>query len=214
MDIFINTLDPEKFASTNNIWNLLGLNSPQNVGLVSDLINQKLFENKEEWEEYYYLHGRSKEHLASIGKILYENLPVNCNFTLVECIECVRFRVICETWNGIVIRETNTIKTLTNVFENFTFEKTSGVIDNDYAVDYEVLYKLKLACGIQIKPTSYEESNAEHLERARRINSLKNKKYSEKFDVPVFNIISQLDGSVSSNKGFLSLIKLYKTYDS
>ena len=213
MDVFKNTLNPENFTSTNNIWNLLGLNSPTNVGMVSELINEKPFENKEDWEEYYYIRGRNKEHLASLGKILYDNLPANCDFTLNECIECVRYRVICETWNGIVIREVNTIKTLTNVFENFTYRKTSGIIDNDYAVDYEVYYDSNLVCGIQIKPISYEESNAEHLQRARRNNLMKNEKYTEKFGVPVVNIISELNGAVSSNKGFIMLNKIYRKYD-
>ena len=47
MDIFINKIDPDKFRATNNIWNLLGLNAPQNIGMVSDLINQKLFSSKD-----------------------------------------------------------------------------------------------------------------------------------------------------------------------
>lgn len=57
--------------------------------------------------------GRTKEDLRAKGEILFNAVKNNgYGLTLEECIECVRFRVICETWNGIILRENNTIKTL------------------------------------------------------------------------------------------------------
>lgn len=206
MDIFINTLDFEKFRATNNIWNQLGLNAPQNIGMVSDLITQKLFNNKEEWEEYYYEHGRSKEYLTQVGQNLYNAIKSTLNISLEECIECVRFRVICETWNGIILREVNTIEQLKLIYDNkFIFKKTIGNFDMEYAVDYEMFYKDKLICGIQIKPTSYEISDAEYIRRAKRCNEEKNLRYTDKFNVPVITLTSETNGIITSYSERLKL---------
>jgi hypothetical protein len=207
MDVFINILDKDKFQATNNTWNLLGLNSPQNVGMVSELINQRPFANKEEWEEYYYVNGRSKEYLVEVGQKLYNAVKSDLNISLEECIECVRFRVICETWNGIIIREMNTIKQLTLIYDNkFTYKKTTD-IDFEFAVDYEMYYKDKLICGLQIKPTSYLTSDFEYIRRAHRCNDEKNLKYQQKFGVPVITITSEMSGIPTSH---LEMLKLNK----
>jgi len=207
MDIFVNIIDPNKFRATNNTWNLLGLNSPQNVGMVSDLINQKQFSSKEEWEDYYYEHGRSREYLAQVGQKLYDGVKASLDISLEECVECVRFRVICETWNGIILREANTIKTLNLIYDDkFEFRKT-GDSDFDYAVDYEMYYKNRLLCGIQIKPTSYLTSDAEYIRRAKRCNEEKNNRYEEKFGVPVITITSEANGNITSNT---EIVKLHK----
>jgi len=207
MDVFVNILDPEKFRATNNTWNLLGLNSPQNVGMVSEIISQKPFSSKEEWEEYYYIHGRSKEYLATVGQKLYDAVKGNLNISLEECVECVRFRVICETWNGIILREINTIKQLNLIYDNkYDFRKT-GDSDFDFAVDYEMYHADKLLCGIQIKPTSYLTSDAEYIRRAKRCNIEKNERYEEKFGVPVITITSETNGNITSNT---EIVKLHK----
>jgi hypothetical protein len=209
MDIFINTIDPDRFRATNNAWNLLGLNSPQNVGMVSELITRKSFSSKEEWEAYYYEHGRSKDYLAEVGKRLFSHISSQMDITLDECVECVRFRVICETWNGIALREPNTINTLNIATdERFEFRKTTGDNDFEYAIDYEMYFDNSLICGIQIKPTSYNTSNADYILRARFINRKKNEKYEQKFDVPVFTITSDSNGGITSGKEFANLMNL------
>ena len=78
------------------------------------------------------------------------------DITAEECIECVRFRTICETWNGIVIRERNTVTILKVVsFRHADFVKVDGAFDHLYAVDYEIFLRGKPVCGVQIKPQSY-----------------------------------------------------------
>lgn len=100
--------------------------------------------------------GRTKEDFAAKGKILYEAVKNNgYGLTLEECIECVRFRVICETWNGIILRENNTVATLQRMFPNLKFVKAEGEMDHTYAVDFQVYKDEKLVCAIQIKPKSY-----------------------------------------------------------
>ena len=125
--------------------------------------------------------------------------------SLEECYECVRFRVICETWNGIILRENNTIKTLKILLPNLTFEKVNGEIDHTYAVDIQVYKDNRLVCAIQVKPKSYLQ-NAPYIVKARKANENKYAAYTEKYGVPVFTIISTGKGEIL-NKQIITKIK-------
>ena len=145
-------------------------------------------------------YGRTKEDLKRKAEVLYASVRNNGHgLTLEECEECVRFRVICETWNGIILRENNTIGVLTARFPMLSFEKTSGEIDHRYAVDFEVFRAGSLICGIQIKPQSYTW-NAPYIAKARTANKAKNVAYSKLKGVPVFDIISKTNGEIQSIK--------------
>ena len=117
--------------------------------------------------------------------------------TLEECEECVRFRVVCETWNGIILRENNTVGVLSAKFPMLSFEKTSGDIDHTYAVDFEVLRSGTLLCGIQIEPQSYTW-NAPYIAKARTANIAKNATYTQLKGVPVFNVIAKSTGEIQN----------------
>lgn len=213
MDTFKNPIEPNKFRKTNSIWNMLGLNSPKVIGMVSDLINQRSFSKKEDWENYYYEYGRSKEYLRKVAKKLYENLPDNLDLSLDDCFNCVWYRIIGETWNGIIFREKNTVNQLSKIYNNiFKFKKTNDRLDNNYAVDYEVYYNNELICGLQIKPTSYNESNANYIMQAKKTNLEKNLKYIEIYNVPVITITSDIYGNITSNDTIQELHELYIKY--
>ncbi len=155
--------------------------------------------------------GRTREDLIEKGKILYEAVKNNgYGLTLEECVECVRFRVICETWNGIVIRENNTIGTLQKLFPNLRFEKSEGDIDHTYAVDFQVYSKEtnRIVCAIQIKPKSYL-GNAPYIIKARTANDKKYTAYKERFGVEVLTIISTNKGEII-NTEILTKIKNYE----
>jgi len=142
--------------------------------------------------------GRTKAELVKKGKILYDNVKTSIpSITLEECIECVRFRVICETWNGIIVRERNTIMTLSGIFPNYTFEKKDGDFDHHYAVDYEMKKESEIICGIQIKPKSYTFSTP-YLNKARIANQAKNAEYTRKLSKPVFDVISKGNGEIQN----------------
>jgi uncharacterized protein YjbK len=178
---------------------------------VANLIDSKIFNNKEEWEEFYYSsgaerlktdkasasqYGRTKEELREKAKTLYNAVKDNgYNLTLEECEECVRFRVICETWNGIVIRERNTVNVLQKQYPTWIFKKTTGEIDYKYAIDYEIYKGKSLIAAIQIKPVSYLKDN-HYIDKARRKNKEKNSLYIQKFGVPVYDIISESSGTI------------------
>ncbi len=66
MDSFKNKLDIKRFNSTNGLWNNMKLNSPWSVGYVTSLIQSKTFQNKEEWEQFYYDSGELRKQKISI----------------------------------------------------------------------------------------------------------------------------------------------------
>ena len=145
-------------------------------------------------------YGRTKAQLAEKGAILFEKMQENnSNISLEECIESVRFRVICETWNGIMIREKNTIEVLQSKFPNLIFEKTSGEFDHRYAVDYQVFKFEKRLCGIQIKPKSYTFKTG-YIQKAKAANRRKNELYSLEFKAPVLDVISKSSGEVLNDE--------------
>jgi len=133
--------------------------------------------------------GRTKLQIKQKGKILYQSaIKKGIDITETECAEAVRFRTICQTWNGVVIRERKTINLLKQNFSELNFQKTNGHFDYEYAVDYQAFKGNVLICGIQIKPASYTRSNATYVIKAKSANKRKNEKYTEKFKVPVFDI--------------------------
>ena len=142
--------------------------------------------------------GRTKKELEKKGQILHYHIRErHPEISLQECVEAVRFRVICETWNGIILREKNTVKTLEGKFPNLDFRSTTGEEDHRYAVDFEVYKGLRRVCGIQIKPKSYT-FDSPYLRRAKAANRQKFENYRKEFGVPVFTLIAQTSGEIIS----------------
>jgi hypothetical protein len=125
--------------------------------------------------------------------------------SLEDCFECVRFRTICETWNGIIVRENNTIKNLSVLFPQLSFVKTSGEVDHKYAVDYEVYLDGVLKCALQIKPKTYL-GNAPYIRKARMANEHKYAQYFNLKGVRVFNVISKSSGEII-NTDIISILR-------
>ncbi|UGU17948.1 MjaI family restriction endonuclease [Sinomicrobium kalidii] len=141
-------------------------------------------------------YGRTKKRLQDKGLILYESVKDNgWGLTIEECIECVRFRVICETWNGVIVREKNTVEKLKQLFPQTEFRKVSGEKDHTYAVDYELYKNSVLTVAIQIKPKSYTW-NAPYIQKAKNANRRKNQKYLDEFGVQVFDVIADSKGNI------------------
>ena len=141
-------------------------------------------------------YGRTKESIQKKGLILFNEVKNNgLGLTVEECIECVRYRVICETWNGVIVRERNTVQNLLKQFPTTEFRKVSGEMDHTFAVDYEVYKNGVLTAAIQIKPQSYTW-NAPYIQKARNANKHKNQEYYKKFGVQVYDIISDSRGNI------------------
>lgn len=241
MDIFVNEISKEKFKSTNELWNKLGLNKAWSVGYTTNLIKQKKFKNKEEWYTHYFQsgedrlekikqlsqnevnllksnnisqnkelnklnfnYGRTKQEIAQKGVILYEEILKEGNphhLTESECKYIAYYRVVCETWNGVIGREIATKDTVINHFNEkgyeISFIDTSGSFDYNYGVDFEVYYEGNIVCGIQIKPESYKAEKP-YLEVAKKINENKNNKYKSKFGRNVHYIYASHRGCISN----------------
>lgn len=150
-------------------------------------------------------YGRTQDRLYRKGQILYEAVKDNgLELSEGECFECVRYRVICETWNGVIVRERNTIEKLQQLFPKTEFRKVSGEIDYAYAVDYELYKEGKLSSAIQIKPPSYLW-HAPYIQSARNANGKKNQDYTNRFGVQVYNVISDTKGKITNEDVIRSL---------
>ncbi|GAB3530893.1 hypothetical protein GCM10027443_12280 [Pontibacter brevis] len=140
--------------------------------------------------------GRTQERLYRKGEILYNHVRDNgYGLSVEECFQCVRFRVICETWNRVVEREKNTIRTLQNMFPHVVFQEVSEEMYHTYAVDYEAYVDGELRYALQVKPESYT-GNTTYLLNARQANSRKNQLYTARFGAPVYEVISDHDGNI------------------
>lgn len=154
--------------------------------------------------------GRTKEQLSIKGKELFNYMQsLGRDISYEECCECIRYRVICETWNGVVCREHRTVIKLKSHFPNAEFVKVPGEIDYEFAVDYEIKCNGKLICAIQIKPSSYFRSNASYLVSARDANSKKNSLYTVSKQVPVYNIESKMSGEIENATILSEINKLF-----
>ena len=222
---YVTTLIEMETFNSKEEWEAYYYNSGENRNLkisklTSDLkekLNdeQLMLRNKSEiykmsWDlkNLNYNYGRTQQQIAYKGSILFQQATrKGVDMTEEECIEAVRFRTICQTWNGIVIRERNTISTLYRKFPTADFISTSGDFDYTYAVDYELKISEKLICGIQIKPKSYL-GNAPYLRKAQSANARKNQEFKNQFGKPVLNIISKNNGEVINEEALNQIAHL------
>lgn len=141
------------------------------------------------FKQINYYHGRTRDELMEKAQVLY-NAEKNNGYglTLDECFECVRFRTICQTWNGIIVAESKCIELLSTKYPMFSFVKAEGDKDYDYGIDYEVLSDGKVVLGLQIKPYSYLYDSS-YLRSAKAINASKFKAYKEQVGADVQIVI-------------------------
>lgn len=140
--------------------------------------------------------GRTRESLYHKGELLYNHVRNNGHdLSVEECFQCVRYRVVCETWNKVVERERNTIRTLQSMFPHVVFQEVPGEVYHTYAIDYEAYVDGELRYALQVKPQSYT-GNTTYLMNARQANNRKNQLYKLRFGAPVYEIISDDDGNI------------------
>lgn len=162
----------------------------------------------------YY--GRTKQEIAQKGNILYNEIVKQGNPLNLEIWECqfiAFFRTVCETWNGVMIREITTKENIENHFykkgKYISLIDTSGRFDYNYAVDFEVYVEGNIVCGIQIKPKSYMNQNISYIKEAHEKNTFKNKKYEDKFNRKVFYIYSSQNGYIHNSEVLKELEQLF-----
>ena len=191
-EMFYYTSGKERIEKAGNNYNLI-----ENFQLVR---TDKAAIYKFSWDvkNLNFQYGRTKDDLMRRAEVLHEYMrsQLKSTITLDQCFDCVRFRTICETWNGVIVRENHTVKRLAQLFgSNAIIRKTDGETDHVFAVDYEVHVQHELKFGIQIKPKSYL-GNAPYLVRARYANEQKFLSYKTKTGCPVFVVISKTSGEI------------------
>jgi len=151
-------------------------------------------------------YGRTKNDLMLKAKVLCKE--TNLSLSLDECFSCVRFRTICETWNGIILCEKNTIKNMQTRFPQIIFRKVEGERDYAYAIDYELFYEENLLGAIQIKPKSYL-GNAPYIRKAKWANEQKHQKYNRDFGKNVRFVIADITGNILNDDDFIPRLQRY-----
>lgn len=170
---------------------------------VNELMDFKNFNPDIPYEEKLknFKYGRTEEELRQRGIYLFEEIQKRGNplkITQKECIYAVKFRVIGETWNGVILREKSTILQLKKLHPEIEFIKVSGELDYKYAIDYELYKNGKRIAAIQIKPLSYKNGTSEEIQVCKNLNSQKNEIYTNTFGVNVYYIYSTSSGRILS----------------
>jgi len=176
------------------------------------LINKTPSKNLE-LNKINYGYGRTEDEVKQIGRELYRGICDSDNplaLTENECMYAAYFRIICETWNGVVVRESETKAVLIEKLEKEGYSvlliDTLGSFDYEYAVDFEVYWDGRIICGLQIKPESYR-SNKAYIEKAHKINVKKNEEYTKKYGRLVFYVYSNSKGEISNSDVISQIIE-------
>lgn len=145
--------------------------------------------------------GRTERELDERGQYMYEQIVEEGNplkISLAECIYMVKYRVMAETWNGIIAREHNTVKNMEAQFPGITFKKSEGERDYSYGIDYELFDNESLLCAVQIKPMSYQKGISREIIKAKKANEAKNQKYKEDYNADVLYVYSNSKGIINN----------------
>lgn len=154
-----------------------------------------------------YDHGRTANELKRIGDFFYgflKETPNSKNITLTEVRYMVPYRVIGETWNGLILRELQTIKTLNDWITTRNipvhFDKLEGSKDARYEVDaVGVDSNGRILVGIQIKPKSYSKG----FEDSDKVYAMNKKKYDSflrDYEAQVGVVYSDMKGTISNTE--------------
>lgn len=167
-----------------------------------------------ELKDLNLLFGRTEKELIEKGRYMYNEIVKEGNpyaLTLGECIYAVKYRVMGETWNGIVARERNTVQTLARLFPELQFDKVEGELDYKYGIDYEVYEDKDLLCAIQIKPLSYEKGFSPAIMKAKKANEKKNAEYKKVHQSDVLYVYSNSKGHIL-NKDVVKVIQTQREH--
>jgi hypothetical protein len=158
----------------NIAFNRWQFNRPRYVGKLSEAIRQCAPKTQQEWEEYYFskvkpegelLGDTMEEHLNEVGRRLYakisEQLRSEIESVIEEdCIEYVRDVVIRRTYEGYQTEKKTVYEQLEDKL-GVKLEPASDEWDRAYNVDFYIPVGQSFI-GIQIKPTTYEQTPEWH----------------------------------------------------
>jgi hypothetical protein len=195
----------------NNSMNRWQLNFKRNVGPTSESIRKCAPDSKEEWEEYYFSNVKSKEHIISLGKKLFEHIKkeVKAEVDAVsekDCIDYINQLVIDRTYDGYK-REIELIKGELQDLLSYKIEESSDEWDRLYGVDFYIKIN-NYYVGIQIKPQDIGFTSQIWAKEYNNIQKQHNK-FTEKYKGKVFWVhsVKQGEKKVIQNKEVIDEIK-------
>ncbi len=175
----------------NTAMNRFQLNFKRNVGPTSESIRKCIPKNLEEWKEYYYKNVKSKEHIDSLGKILFQKIKEIVKeeveeITEEECTSYMHNLVINRTYDGYNT-EVSMIKEILKSELNISIEEAPDDWDRLFNVDFFIKINNKFI-GLQIKPTGSENAFQVQKEKSQQLET--HKKFTQKYGGKVFYVYS------------------------
>ncbi len=176
----------------NSAMNRFQLNFKRNVGSTSESIRKCAPKSKEEWEDYYFVNVRPKEHIIELGRKLYIKITEVIqaeveNITESDCINYMLQLVIDRTFDGYQTE----IKTIYGQLERelgYKIEPAPDQWDRLYNVDFFIKIHSNYI-GIQIKPVNQGIQLAQIFKEAG-IQKETHEKFKKKFGGQVFYVFS------------------------
>lgn len=176
----------------NSAMNRFQLNFKRNVGAVSEEIRKCTPKTIEDWEQYYFINVRTREHIEKLGRKLYIKITEVISaevesITEEDCIEYMHNMVINRTFDGYMT-EIKTIYGQLQQILGIEIEPAPDEWDRLYNVDFFIKIKDKYI-GLQIKPAG-GVSHIPQIFKEHNIQAETHKKFKENFGGNVFYIIS------------------------
>ena len=207
MEFYLNPIPQTLYRKLNKDRSVNYHFKSDNVGKCAELFD-KFMEvgvlTKKNWELFYF-GCQSKEPLQKAAEFISDKY----NIDIVLAKKYVRFRVLGQTWNGMMT-ELRIIDELQDEL-NLDFRKTPYEIDEQYFTDWEA-YQGKLLFGIQIKPISYKMMSTPYQLKAKENHNKQRDEYKARFKVPHI-IIYYKDGKIYDKERVLDQINTILFYN-
>jgi hypothetical protein len=180
-------------ALKNLVVNRFQLNFKKNVGPTSESIRRAQPRSREEWEEYYYTHVRTREDIANLGSIMYAKihediLPAFESITEAECQRYLQDLVIGKTFDGYMTEIGTIRRTLAGALTGVTIESAPDDWDRTLAVNFFIRVGSRLI-GLQVKPVTADL--IPDLHRWQAIWQKGHEEFSRQFGGKVFTVYGE-----------------------
>lgn len=179
------------------IINKNNFNTSDNLGRLTQLINESSPNTIEEWEEYYHQYILKTGIIKKINqnlKYIEENYK---DIDMKDVKEVFRKRTIQDVWEGWA-RELSFKK----IFEeNSTYEiqHTDYRLDSQYGVDFIVYFEGVMVGAFQVKPISYIYNNKNYVLIDKQRNQRKYQRFLNDYGIPVYEVGVE-NGQIKFNK--------------
>ena len=161
----------------------------------------------EEWRKYYLKNVRSRDHIESLGKMLYTKITEVIQseveeITEQDCMDYIYNLTINRTFDGFLRVKSVVNDGLAKIFPDIIFEESDSELDHAGDIDY-VAKVGDRAFGIQIKPVTAKANFGNYSPTERMKASFA--EFEEQYGGKVFVVFS-FDGEIG-NKEIIEQIR-------